>query len=650
MTFEHTLLSPIQEKIIAATKGLLPDIYIEVGSALTPLVRGFRGKQGKAIAAVYPHSITAVYQLIKCYTDMKVGYILQGANTALKGQGTPNGEEKDIVIIKTSKLTQIKVLDIPNNNEYKILLVQPGVALKEAEIILNQINFSLPHRTGSHDLGNTFGGSVASACGGVQVDNRDGRPSTTCTGNMGLIAISVTGVIYNGFIKAEKFSSGEALLKYIDNNQVTFEDIELPHINEVDEFLKKLFIDRSYPIRNHRGEIIFPGDGGEGSQAVVYQMYLIRKKPTEIRTYAMLLFSNNIKEKFYKEVIFSEGAENPHSLPILCESMNEKLTKIIVNEGHGFFMGVLFATGWKWVSKYLLQLMRFRNNLLNISPVNYIKFEAFLGKCFSYIFTPRSIRTKHFQEILFIEVANHENEKNNIALFDKKLQEFSQQHAKEMQIINIPPNCFSERMILQTRTVATPAILSLTIQEKGTLFPYDDALMPGKMTNEYKKLLGDRIKQGFPSFKLLGPYFYGHDLKQISHNEWLLIGNITSEQEKEINHIQLETIREVGGFPHAEHGVGDHADTDLCREELVKLVAHRLLNDIDGLANPGGGPERAFKKACADKSIVEDAITLARKILAQEKIKGTLLIWEGKIVDTLSTQLEKNIVNLITSV
>lgn len=632
MIKKETNSTPINEQhILNETQQLLPKARIDKGRALAPLLRGFRGKQGKAVGAVYPTSVVDVYRLIKLYKEMNVGYLMQGANTALKGQGTPNGDEKNIMIIKTHLLNKIKVLDFPNQDEYKILLVQPGVALKDAEVVLNKINFSLPHRTGSHDLGNTFGASCANACGGVQVDNRDGRPSLTSTGNMGAISISAEGIIYNGFIKADKVTSGEDLLTRIDQNNFAIEDIELPHVTEVDDFLKKLFVEKSYPIRNHRGELIFPGDGGEGSQAVVYQMYLIRRKPMVVNTYALLFFSPEAKEKFYQEVIFSEGAEHPHSLPILCESMNEPLVKAIVNEGVGFFIAVLLASGWKWVSKNITSLMRLHTSLIQLAPVAYLTASAWIGKCLSRIFTPAAIRNKKFHDMLVLQVANHNNTEENIANFEKKFKLFSEQNPDAIEEITVPSGGFAERMILETRTAAAPAILCIALQKKGTLFPFDDAIMPGQMTHTYQKLLAERIKsKNFP-IKLLGAYFYGHDLKQISHNEWVYTGPLTPEQIEEIYQLHLATMQEVGGVAHAEHGVGDHADTDLNRDELVKLVAHRYLNDKEGLANPGGGPEKAYKKSCQDKEIYKEGIALGEKVLEQEKAKGTLWTWEGKL-------------------
>lgn len=615
------------QEIIAQTQKLYPQIEIRTGHALAPLLKGFRGKQGQALAAVYPETTTALYQLISLYSTLGIGYLLQGANTALKGQGTPNGSEKNIVIIKTQKLNQMKILDVPGYPEYKILLVQPGVALKEAEVALNKINFSLPHKTGSHDLGNTFGASYANACGGVQVNNKDGRPSLTQAGELGVVSVNAQGLIYNGLLKPTVIHSGEELLRRIDNNDILFDEIEFPDLHEVDEFLKKLFIEKSYPIRNHRGERLFAGDGGEGSQVAIYLMYLIRKKPETVQTFGLLLESNELKEQFYKEVIFSEGPEQLDYLPVLCESMNAALTNELVNKGTCFLMATVLATQTAWLAQFTPKLMMLRNTLLHKARTPFIKIESWLGKQLARFLIPKALRAGGFADFLLIQVAKYHKEQNNILLFEKKLMHFQEKNPSAVQILPIKSNPFSQSLLLETRTAAAAATLTIALRENGLLYPFDDALMPGQMTTQYSTLLKERITEKIPC-TVLGPYIYGHDLKQISHNEWVIVGTLSKEQQEEIYNIQFRTVREVGGFAHAEHGVGDHADTDLDDAELIKLIAHRLLNDIEGLANPGGGPEKAFQKACHRPELVTQAIVLANQALQNELIKKTLLTWE----------------------
>lgn len=80
-----------------------------------------------------------------------MGYLLQGANTCLKGQSTPNDSDKP----------------------------------------LNTMGYDLPHKIGSQDFGNTFGGSAAIGCGGVRVDNKSGAPATTQAGNLGVVGTTV---------------------------------------------------------------------------------------------------------------------------------------------------------------------------------------------------------------------------------------------------------------------------------------------------------------------------------------------------------------------------------------------------------------------------------------------------------------------------
>lgn len=632
-----------ENQVIHETQKLLgAKTFINTGNAIAPLLQGFRGKKGKAIAAVYPTSLTDMYLLIQLYRKLGVGYVLQGANTALKGQGTPNNDGKLVVIIKTLKLKKMKILDFPGNNDYKILLTEPGLSLKEAELILDKLQFDLPHKIGSHDLGNTFGASTANGCGGVRVDNRDGRASMTQAGNMGVIAINAEGIIYNGFIRSDNIKSGEALLSRIDANQIKMEDLDFPQANEISEFLKLLFCEKSYPIKNHRGEIIFSGDGGEGSQAIVYQMYLIRKKPEKVNTFTLLFANKDLKEKFYRDVVFSEGPDKPDSLPILCESMSANLVDEIVNKGVGYFSAVFLAVAPLCVTKYVNKFLAFRNHLIHYAPSTYVAVESFMGKCLSAIFTPEIIKKVVFSELVVLQSADRPGSLGNIAHFTQKLDAFVVANSSDIQVLKISPGSFLEKMILQIRTTAALATLTLSVREKGVLFAFDDAIMPGDMTHQYCQLLFKRLALMHPGV-VLEPYLYGHDLKQISHNDWILKGEFTPAELHAIHHVQLEVMLEIGGIAHAEHGVGDYAGTDLNRHELVKLVAHRLLNDVNGIANPGGGPEKAFQKACNDGGIVSDAIALAKKAVVNEQERGTLYSWAGIGGAEMTEILNRNI-------
>lgn len=613
---------------ISQIKELLgKDAKIILGKQLEPYITGFRGKKGHALAAVEPRSILELYRLIQLCGSLKIGYLLQGANTSLKGQSTPNDEEKTVIIIRTNLLKKMKILDYPDEKNYKILLVEPGLTLKEAEIELNKIGFDLPHKIGSHDLGNTFGASCATGCGGVRVDNRDGRASLTETGNMGVISIGANGLIYNGFIKPDRVRSGKELFSLLDQNAITEEDIILPKRDEIQQFIKQLFIQKSYPIRNHRGDIIFSGDGGEGSQAIAYQMYLIRKKPQNVKTAVMLFLDKNLKEKFYQEVIFSIGAERADELPILCESMNSNIVKEIVNEGAGYLGAFFFAIMPVFINPYIKSIFRFRNYLIKHMPIFYLNTEFFLGRILSFFFTPKIIKNTAFFEMVILQFGDREISKDSINQFEKRLNKYVAEHAQSIQLLNLKPGSFRERLVIQIRTISAVATLALAIKKRSTLLAFDDAIMPGLMMEQYSELLYERLNNKFPERVAL-PYLYGHDLKQINHNEWIIKGKLTPCEILEIEKIQHKTIKEMGGIPHAEHGFGDHADLSLNREELVKLVAHRIVNDQDGLANPGGGPERAYLKAIADETILRDGQHLAEKVTKRELDRRTLLHWD----------------------
>lgn len=629
-------MESIIEKIQARLK---PGTLIQTGKAIEPFLKGFRGTTGTAIAAVYPESLSDLYKLIQVCRSFKTGYLLQGANTALKGQGTPHEETMPVILIKTSKLKQIKVLDYPGTDEYKILLVQPGISLKETESVLSPLGYDLPHKIGSHDLGNTFGGSCAVGCGGVRVDNRDGRASLTVKGNMGVISLSAEEVIYNGFIRPETIKSGQELLEKIDENKIRIEDIDLPRVDEIEQFLKQLFIEKKYPIRNHRGDTLFAGDGAEGTQAILYLMYLVRKKPNKIQTYAFLCKDKDLKEHLYKHVIFS--IDSTEELPILCESMNRELVSTIVSQGVCYISAFCLAVGSKWIAKHAQKVLAFRNRCIRIFSSLYLRAESFLGRCLSRCFTPKPLKELVFSEMVLVQIAERSHETQYIPAFEERLRHFFQNYQSSIELLPIVPGSFSEKLILQIRNVSALATYTVALMQKGTLFAFDDAIMPGKMTQKYCDALFTELSKKFPGLTM-APLLYGHDLKQISHNDWVIKKHLSEEEAHEVHQTQLQIIHEVGGFAHAEHGVGDYSDTDLNREELVKLVAHYLVNDPTRIANPGGGPERAFQKAIQDPALVQQAVEFAKKAIEKQLDRGTLLLWEETPIHEIEAKLKAN--------
>lgn len=607
---------------------------ILTGNALLPYLTGFRGKHGTAIALVEPHSTVVLYELIQLLVQHQIGYVMQGANTSLKGQSIPNEDKYSVVIIKTTRLKQFKIIDIPNESEYKILLTEPGLSVKEAEHVLDEIEFDLPHKIGSHDFGNTFGASCAIGCGGVRVDNRDGRASKTDNDNLGVIAISANGYIYNGFIKPECVQSGKELLSKIDRNDIAQDDIIFPKLNEIALFLDQLFIDRSYPIKNHRGDIIFSGDGGEGSQVIVYLMYLIRRKVTDHQTYVCILKDEKIKDALYQKVVLNLDQDKKEYLPIVCESMNATLVHEIVNKGTGFLTAALLSVFPDFFKRYSPQLMRFRNRLVNIFSLVYLHAESFLGKVASYFLPIKALKEENYHEIVLLQYANRSQCKDSIAVFEEKFNAFCEQQSTKITLLKPEKNSISERLMLQVRTAGALATLTVSQREKGVLFAFDDAVMPGEMLSLYCNKLFTLLSEQYAG-RVLSPLLYGHDLKQISHNDWIIRGKLSSDEIKNIHHMQHKTMIEVGGHPHAEHGVGDYADTDLNEDELVKLIVHRVLNDANGFANPGGAYEKAFQNALKNKEIVNRASEMIQAVIERELSHRTLLRGEALSLEAL---------------
>jgi D-lactate dehydrogenase len=114
--------------------------------------------------------------------------------------------------------------------------------------------------------------------------------------------------------------------------------------------------------------------------------------------------------------------------------------------------------------------------------------------------------------------------------------------------------------------------------------------------------------------------------------------------------MQHQLMDEIGGISHAEHGIGDYAETDLTRAERTKLVAHRLLNDIKGISNPGGSWNKAFKQAIQDKGIAIDGINCAQKALEREVSRNTLLNWSDKTMTIANERLKNNIASILAGI
>ena len=137
-----------------------------------------------------------------------------------------------------------------------------------------------------------------------------------------MVSVSAEGLIYNGLVKSEKIRSGQELLQKIDDNELTLDDIHLPNMNEIQDFMAQLFVPKSYPIHNHRGKILFAGDGAEGGQAILYQMYLLRKLPQQPLTYLVSFEHENLKTRFYEEVVFA--SRQTDELPIVWFRYQQK--------------------------------------------------------------------------------------------------------------------------------------------------------------------------------------------------------------------------------------------------------------------------------------------------------------------------------------
>ena len=325
-------------------------------------------------------------------------------------------------------------------------------------------------------------------------------------------------------------------------------------------------------------------------------------------------------------------------LPIVCESMNETAVALSVREGVGFVMAFLIALNMPVLDRRTLSLLGWRRRIRQGAGLIYLHFEAWMGRWLSCLFTPKLLK-KPGREIVIIQIANRDQSPESVKAFETRLKACSIQGMQFMQFVS---GSFSERLVLQLRNMAALATLTAADQARGSLFAFDDAIMPGEMFSAYIEQFKEKLTERFPNIH--ARYFgYGHDLKQISHNDWVIklpeYKVLPPGVEAQIHAIQREVLETIGGVAHAEHGVGDFADTDWTREELVKFVAHRLLNDFEGIANPGGAPERAWRKALQDLELVQDGIKLAQASLERELLRHTLWVFTSKVKPAQARQL-----------
>lgn len=138
---------------------------------------GFRDGGGAALAVVFPKTLLEQWHLIKqCVEHHKI-IIMQAANTGLTAGSTPYGEDydRDIVIINTTKLTDIILLDevgsdsqASKEKSYQVLSFA-GATLHSLEKKLAPFGRE-PHSViGSTCIGASIVGGIANNSGGALI-------------------------------------------------------------------------------------------------------------------------------------------------------------------------------------------------------------------------------------------------------------------------------------------------------------------------------------------------------------------------------------------------------------------------------------------------------------------------------------------------
>src|SRR5262245_43787773 len=102
-----------EDPLIGQLCGIAGRKHVLTGDAQTRWFRtGYRVGAGNVLAVVQPGSLVEQWRVLQaCVAAGKI-VIMQGANTGLTGGSTPagSGYDRDIVVINTLRLTQIKLI------------------------------------------------------------------------------------------------------------------------------------------------------------------------------------------------------------------------------------------------------------------------------------------------------------------------------------------------------------------------------------------------------------------------------------------------------------------------------------------------------------------------------------------------------------
>lgn len=156
---------------------------------------------GTALAVLKPKNTNEVAALVTLCQAANMAIVPQGGNTGLCGGATP-GENGDCVVISTSRLNQIRELDLQNST----ITLEAGVILKNAQDAAMKVGKLFPLSLAAEGSC-TIGGNLSTNAGGVQVLHY-GNMRDLC---LGIELVTPTGEIFNGLRGLRKDNTGYSL-------------------------------------------------------------------------------------------------------------------------------------------------------------------------------------------------------------------------------------------------------------------------------------------------------------------------------------------------------------------------------------------------------------------------------------------------------
>ena len=156
---------------------------------------------GTALAVLKPKNTNEVAALVTLCQAANMAIVPQGGNTGLCGGATP-GKSSNSVVISTSRLNQIRELDLQNST----ITLEAGVVLKNAQDAAIKAGKLFPLSLAAEGSC-TIGGNLSTNAGGVQVLHY-GNMRDLC---LGIELVTPTGEIFNGLRGLRKDNTGYSL-------------------------------------------------------------------------------------------------------------------------------------------------------------------------------------------------------------------------------------------------------------------------------------------------------------------------------------------------------------------------------------------------------------------------------------------------------